>query len=133
MSLWLSNQQKHVFFNCLAEDTQRCGWVLWHSCGECLTGHKVLKLSALVPEPEHGREAGREIVPQEELVELADGFDTCREATVDHVAVLGDELAAQGDSVEVIRVDGDELRGGIRLQGFLLKVSCALRLYTSHV
>lgn len=42
-------------------------------------------------------------------MELADGLDTGGEAGVNHVAVLGDDLAAEGDSVEVFRVDGDEL------------------------
>lgn len=82
---------------------------------------------ALVPEPEHGREAGRQIVSEEELVELADGLDASWETRVHHVAVLGDELAAEGDSVEIFRVDGDELGGGIRLQGFC---SCELRVGT---
>lgn len=72
-------------------------------------------MPALVTEPEHGWEAGREVISEEKLVELADGFDAGGETGVNHVAVLGDDLAAEGDSVEVFRVDCDELRGGICL------------------
>lgn len=60
-------------------------------------------------------------------MELADGLDAGGEAGVNHVAVLGDDLVAEGDSVEVFRVDGDELRGRICLQGFWL---CEFDSYT---
>lgn len=49
------------------------------------------------------------MVLEEELVELADGFDAGWKAAVDQVSVLGDDLAAQRDSVKVVCVDGDEL------------------------
>lgn len=52
-------------------------------------------------------------------MQLADGLEARGEAGVNHVAVLGDELPAEGDSVEILRVDGDELRRRIGLQGCL--------------
>lgn len=74
-----------------------------------MAGYEIFELKTVVSKLEHGREASWEIVLEEELVELADGFDAGGEAAVDQGAVLGDDLAAEGDSVEVVCVDGDEL------------------------
>lgn len=83
MPLRLANQQKHVFFDSLGKNPQGCGWIVRHGCGECLAGHEILELAALVLELEHGREATWEMVLEEELVELVDGFDAGGEAAVD--------------------------------------------------
>lgn len=109
MPLWLANQQKHVFFDCLGEGTQRRGRIFWHGRGESLAGYEILEPTALIPELEHGWEATWEMVLEEELVELADGFDAGGKTAVDQVTMLGDDPSAQRDSVKVVCVDGDEL------------------------
>lgn len=128
MPLWLANQQKHVFLDCLGEGPQCRSWIFGHSRGERLAGHKILEPKALIPELEHGWEASWEIVLEQELVELVDGFDTGGKTAVDQGTMLGDDLAPQRDSVKVVCVDGDELRRGVCFQCYFLCVPLVVTL-----
>lgn len=83
VSLRLANQQKHVLFDSLGKNPQGRCWIVRHVRGKCLAGHEIFELPALISELEHGWEASWEMVVEEEVVKLADGFDAGWEAAVD--------------------------------------------------
>lgn len=113
-------QQKHVLLYRLRQRPQRGFWIsiYRHRRRKRLFRGIVEDTGARLVEAKVGRVASGEVVKHEVGVELADGGPAGACAAVDGGAVVGEEGPAEGDAGEVVGVYGDELLGGVCLQGW---------------